>query len=198
MKHTILPCLGLGCLISGLGLFWLIPIILTAVATVGAIAAVPILFYMSVSKSFHEQNKYAEENSRPKVLVVDDDFDFSLLVASTLNRIGFEAEVISATESAYQRIGHGNADIILLDWMLEGDMTANDVVQQTNYLIEDFPNLKSKFNQHHPKIVTFSSLESHEVHMLQSQYMFHVDHWHKSMSNGEFEQKARSLMLACA
>ena len=99
---------------------------------------------------------------------------------------------------AHRRIGFGDADVVFLDWMLADDLTGDHVIRRANRLINYFPDLQSKFHDNPVKVVTFSTLEQNEITMPPSQYIQYHDHWHKSISHGEFEKRAHDLIENCA
>jgi CheY-like chemotaxis protein len=137
-------------------------------------------------------------NPPPKVLIVDDDVDLALAMQTALTELGYQVEVANRYENLHHKIAEGNADIIFLDWKLNNDVTAGQVMEKTNMLIDTFSDLRHKFEIQQPRIVTYSSLDCTQTLLPPSgqRYFRHVDHWQKPMPFRETIERASGLLAA--
>jgi len=66
-----------------------------------------------------EASVEAAEPARPKVLVVDDDEEFAMLVATALARRGFEVTTADGAEEGLSAVARDRPDALVLDVMME-------------------------------------------------------------------------------
>jgi CheY-like chemotaxis protein len=134
----------------------------------------------------------------PKVLIVDDDVDLALAMQTALTDLGYHVEVANTHENLHHTIAKGGADYIFLDWKLGNNVTAGQVMEKTNLLINEFEDLRHKFELQPPRIVTYSSLDCSETLLPASGKRFfkHVDHWQKPMPFREAIERASGLLTA--
>ncbi|MBS1969990.1 MAG: hypothetical protein JSU04_06760 [Bdellovibrionales bacterium] len=137
-------------------------------------------------------------NPPPRVLIVDDDVDLALAMQTALTDLGYHVDVANKHENLHHTIAEGNADYIFLDWKLDNNVTAGQVMEKTNMLIDKFADLRHKFEIHPPRIVTYSSLDCTETLLPESgkHYFKHIDHWQKPMPFREAIERASGLLTA--
>ena len=58
--------------------------------------------------------------SNPSALIVEDDYDLSIIFAEALQEAGFEAEIIRAGDEALKRLSVTTPGIVILDLQLPG------------------------------------------------------------------------------
>ncbi|HEY8271531.1 MAG TPA: response regulator [Pseudobdellovibrionaceae bacterium] len=134
----------------------------------------------------------------PNILIVDDDVDLALAMQTALTDLGYHVDVANRYENLHHTIAEGNADYIFLDWKLNNNVTAGQVMEKTNLLIDTFSDLRHKFELQPPRVVTYSSLDCTETLLPASgkRYFKHVDHWQKPMPFREAIARASGLLAA--
>ena len=146
-----------------------------------------------------DEHKVLNKNSTivPRVLIVDDDIDAALSLQTALSQLGYHTEIATKAEEAHQKIATSDADYIFLDWKLNNDITAKQVMQKAVRLIDAFSDLRMKFSVHRPKIVTHSVLNQRQVHLPDSlsRYFKIYGHWQKPLGFHEMIRKATDLFL---
>jgi CheY-like chemotaxis protein len=132
----------------------------------------------------------------PKVLIVDDDVDLALAMQAALRQFGCQTEVATTHEDLHHKISFGDMDLILLDWMLDDHTTADNVVEKSVRLINTFSDLRHRFSESRPRVVTYSALDAKDIVMPQSskEYFEHLDHWQKPLPFIEVLERAGGLI----
>jgi CheY-like chemotaxis protein len=132
----------------------------------------------------------------PRVLIVDDDVDLALSLQAALAVWGITADVATQHEDLHRRIIAQPVDFILMDWQLNGTVTADQVVERATRLIDTFSDLRERFMSARPRVVTYSVLERDNIALPLSgnKYFMHVDHWQKPMPFHEVVEKASALL----
>jgi CheY-like chemotaxis protein len=72
-----------------------------------------------------------------KVLIVDDDVEFTTMLERILSKLGFETTAINVSSKAVQMANHILPDLILLDIMMP-DINGIDLCK----MLQSFPNLQ--------------------------------------------------------
>lgn len=128
------------------------------------------------------------------VLIIDDDVDWAIAVEATFRQFGCNVEFALDAQEAQRKVSAGKADIIILDWMLDHQTSADQVVQASIRRMDRFPPSRDRDRLHIPKIITFSSKDESEIYLPDSRYYKHMAHWHKPLRYPELTRKAVKLM----
>lgn len=128
------------------------------------------------------------------VLIIDDDVDAALLVASIFWQLGCHTTFALDIHEAQRRIIDGKADIIILDWVLSERSMADQVLNRSIKTINKFLPLRQRLSQHRAKIISYSSLESSQIRLPESQFFEHLDHWQKPMGHRDLVRRAQDLL----
>lgn len=133
----------------------------------------------------------------PRVLIVDDDEDLALSLQTALADIGVQAEIVTQHEDLHRKIIAHPVDFILMDWQLNGAVTADQVMERTSRLIDAFSDLRDRFSSARPRVVTYSVLDRDEIALPRSgnKYFMHIDHWQKPMPFHEVVERASALFI---
>jgi len=131
----------------------------------------------------------------PRVLIIEDDLDLARAMNEALKKLGCETEVATQHEDLHRKISFSDAEYIFMDWKLNGQVTADTVVQKAVRLINAFTDLRKKFKEHRPRIVTYSVLRRDEISLPDAgkSYFDHLDHWQKPMPFHEVIRRASGL-----
>lgn len=133
---------------------------------------------------------------RPVVMIVEDDIDSAQAVESVFKSFGCETIIATKFENAHRRMAFQKIDLIVLDWLLGEQMKGGQIVEKAAKLIENVKELKGRFADHHPKIITFSSLEEKKVQWPENHYFDHYDHWQKPINYRELREKTLDFLNA--
>lgn len=127
------------------------------------------------------------------ILIVDDDVDAMLAVQKTFGQMGCNIDFAFEAEEARYKISSGKADIIILDWMLNGNTSADQVMEGAIRRLKKFgrPDGGSSSKI---KIITYSGKDSSDIHLPESPFFEHLDHWHKPILYPELIRKTLALM----
>lgn len=128
------------------------------------------------------------------VLIVDDDVDAALFVASIFRQFDCGTTFALNVEDAKRRIVAGKADVIILDWQLSEKICADEVLTQSIRVIEKFSVLRNQLRRSKPKIISYSSSDEVDIHLPNSQYFEHLDHWKKPMNHRDLIQRSLKLL----
>lgn len=136
----------------------------------------------------------------PKVLIIDDDVDLALAMQTAFGQLGCEAVIETRHEGLHRKIISSNADLIFMDWKLNNHVTAGEVMERASRVITAFSDLRQKFSEHKPKVVTYSVLGRDEIHLpAEGENFFdHTDHWQKPMPFAEVISRGSSLLNVSA
>lgn len=131
------------------------------------------------------------------VLIVEDDPDQAVVAQKALEKMGFHTEVATQFEGLHTKIITTQAEYILLDWQLNGQMTADKVFERAHRLLDAFSDLRARFIHHKPKVITYSVLPRDEVILPTAgdRYFTHFDHWQKPLAMAELIQRAAGWSL---
>lgn len=140
----------------------------------------------------------ATPRRQPRILIVDDDVDLAYALQTGLRQRGYFSEVITQTDEIHRRISFDRADLILLDWMLDEQLTADMVVSRSIRLIDAFSDLREKFTRHPPRVVTFSVVDRASVRLPQSRFFCHLAHLEKSMPRADVISRLLDLIEEAA
>jgi CheY-like chemotaxis protein len=128
------------------------------------------------------------------VLIVDDDVDAALLVASIFWQFGCNTAFALDQHEAQRRIIDGKADIIILDWKLGEQAQADHVLRQSIKTINKYMSLRERLTQHKAKIVSYSTLTDSAIHLPESHFFEHLDHWQKPMGHRDLIRRTQGLL----
>jgi CheY-like chemotaxis protein len=130
----------------------------------------------------------------PHVLIVDDDVDSALLVDSTFRSLGCETEFALDPREAQRKISSGKSDIIVLDWLLDSRVSADQVVARAMASLEKFERRNRRGSAGKTRIITYSGLDGHDIHLPISRHYEHVDHWQKPLRRQDLARKTMALL----
>ena len=142
----------------------------------------------SVATEIHKRTQLLQ------VLIVDDDVDAAVLVDSIFHECGCNTVHALDGQEAQRLISAGKIDLIILDWHLGENLTADQVIARTSVFIHKFDSLENKFKNHKPKIISYSSEPSTVIRLPESQYFEHIGHWQKPMKRPELIHRAITLL----
>jgi len=128
------------------------------------------------------------------VLIIDDDVDSALLVASIFWQFGCSTAFALDEHEARNRLIDGKADIIILDWILSEHARADKVLKRSIEVIDKYSTLKSRHCQHRAKIVSYSTLDDSAIQLPRCEYFQHLDHWRKPMLRSDLMRRAQHLL----
>jgi len=134
----------------------------------------------------------------PRALIVDDDIDIATALRDALTKLGWETQIATKHEDLHRTIVDSRVDYILLDWRLNNDVTADSVVAKATRLIGTFSDLRNKFKECRPRIVTYSALPRQQIKLPDDarEFFDYLDHWQKPMSFPEMMARAADLPSA--
>ncbi len=130
-------------------------------------------------------------NRSGKILIVDDDIDAALLVQSIFTNLGCTTICSLTSAEAKKSIFSLNADIIILDWMLDHNIEASSLINQCSSTFKKFDHGQSRWK---PKIVTYSSLDVSQISVLENPFFEHLDHWQKPLKHYDLLSRILSLL----
>lgn len=131
---------------------------------------------------------------KPKVWIVDDDEDLALVMQASLKKMGIHANVITNASNLHRKIISDRADYILLDWMLNSNLTADMVMKKAIRLINSASYFKDDFANDPAHVVTYSSLAEDEINVPKSVFFEHMGHLEKSTPRHEVLKKFSELV----
>lgn len=139
---------------------------------------------------------YADKHPRrvPRVLIVDDDIQSALIVQSTFRSLGCETEFALTTRDAQRKLSAAIWDIIVLDWMLDKKVSADQVMARAIRRIEKFEILGRRAMARKPKIITYSGLDEGKIHLPNSPFYVHFGHWQKPLLRPEMAKRSLTLL----
>ncbi|MEZ0392130.1 MAG: hypothetical protein ACAH59_07950 [Pseudobdellovibrionaceae bacterium] len=131
-----------------------------------------------------------------RVLIVDDDVDSALATQGAMELLGFATEIATRHEDLHRKIISSDLDLIVLDWKLNGDVTADAVVERAARLIGAFSDLRQKYHEKRPQVITYSALQEKQIDfpLLGAEYFDHRDHWQKPMPYSEVIKRASEYL----
>ncbi|MBK7891444.1 MAG: hypothetical protein IPJ84_11525 [Bdellovibrionales bacterium] len=209
-------------LIGTVGGFFLLPFLMTAAVVaflpVFALAVVSRMIVGAFMKNLSAEQEIVESEQivpnldnvirltnrikseaigdRPVVMIVEDDIDSAQAVESVFKSFGCETIIATKFENAHRRMAFQKIDLIVLDWLLGEQMKGGQIVEKAAKLIENVKELKGRFADHHPKIITFSSLEEKKVQWPENHYFDHYDHWQKPINYRQLREKTIDFLNA--
>lgn len=132
----------------------------------------------------------------PTVLIVEDDVDVANATESIFRQLGCKTILSDGHDGASHKMSFQDVDFIVLDWMLGNDLSGDELVKKSNRIINSFKDLKSRFQQQHAKVITYSALDKSKIHLPESDYFDHLDHWKKPINYTELARRASDLLVA--
>ncbi|MGE0764734.1 MAG: response regulator [Bdellovibrionales bacterium] len=135
-----------------------------------------------------------EFNRSANVLIIDDDVDSALLVESVFAHLGCQTTCSLSSDEARRRLNSLKADFIILDWCLDHQIEASQIISQCTQTFGKFDKKIGHGPRRKPKIITYSSLNEKEIEPLQSPYFQHIDHWQKPISHRELLSRVLHLL----
>jgi CheY-like chemotaxis protein len=138
---------------------------------------------------------FADANN-PRILLIDDDQDFVLTTALAFEKAGMHTDVAVRHQQLHQKIINADFDYLIFDWNLNDAVTADLVLEKTIRLIDTFSDLREKFTEHKPRIVTYSATDAQDIHMppTGSEYFDYIGHWRKPMPFAEIISRAKKWL----
>lgn len=128
------------------------------------------------------------------VLIVDDDVDSALAIDTIFKRFGCNTTFAFDCNEARKKISSGKADVIVLDWLLDHEIKADQIVRQSVRFIEKFDGLKRRLHRKPPKVITYSSLKNSNISFPKNDYFVHHDHWQKPIMYSDVTKKTFNLI----
>ncbi len=132
----------------------------------------------------------------PTVLIVEDDLDVANATESIFKQLGCKTIVSDGHDGASHKMSFQDVDFIVLDWMLGNNLSADELVKKSTRIINAFKDLKSRFQHQHAKVITYSALDKSKIHLPDSEYFDHLDHWQKPVNYSELARRASDLLTA--
>ena len=132
----------------------------------------------------------------PTVLIVEDDPDVALATESIFKQLGCKTILSDGHDGASHKMSFQDVDFIVLDWMLGDNLSADQLVKKSTRIIDAYKDLRSKFHNQHAKVITYSALDRSKVHLPDSEYFDHLDHWQKPVNYTELTKRASDLLVA--
>ncbi|MCB0415235.1 MAG: response regulator [Bdellovibrionales bacterium] len=127
-----------------------------------------------------------------KVLIVDDDIDSALLVSSIFNNLGCYTDYALNYIEAKSKINDNDLDIIILDWCLDSDIEADQLLYNCLKFQKRFASGLEETK--HPLVVTYSSLPASNIHWIHNPRFEYKGHWDKSLTHEELVQNGLDLL----
>lgn len=134
----------------------------------------------------------------PSVLIVEDDPEVAAATEAVFKQLGCETTISNGHDGVPYKMSFQNFDFIVLDWMLGDDLVGNQLVEKSVKIIDLFNDLKARFEQHRPKVITYSVLDRPQVQLPTNNYFYHLDHWRKPTRYSDLAVKASELISANA
>lgn len=119
----------------------------------------------------------------PSVLIIDDEVDSILPVASLFQKLGCNIICITDFDEAVKSISGFEADIIVLDWMLD-ERNGGEVLLDSIKKMK-MKKLKSKEEKETPpelKCIIYSGKKKEEIKLPKTNLFNYVEHWEKPLS----------------
>ena len=134
----------------------------------------------------------------PKVLLIEDDQDLALAMHTAFDQNGWRTDIAVEHQDLHRKIAETDASYIILDWNLNDSVTADRVFEKAIRLIDAFSDLRTKFSQLRPRIVTCSALDGAKIRVPDTgwRYFEYADHWQKPVPFTEVVARAKRLMLS--
>jgi CheY-like chemotaxis protein len=127
---------------------------------------------------------------QPMIMIVDDNIDSAVLVDTMFRHLKCQTHSVLSWKQAKNEIFAINPDLIILDWLLDRDVTAADFIKNCTQTLDRFPPRSRRFWNPRTKIITHSSLKENQITPLQNIYFEHLDHWTKSENYHELLKRA--------
>lgn len=116
---------------------------------------------------------------QPTVLIVDDDVDAALFVAQVFWGLNCSTVFANEAADAQRRLVSAKADLVILDWVLGLNERADDILDRCIRIIAKYNLHQPNGTSHKTKLITYSSLAKDQIHVPESKYFDHLDHWQK-------------------
>lgn len=135
-----------------------------------------------------------QNHHHPQVLIIDDDIDSALKVESIFLHLGCQTTCALNWNEARKKLCATKPDIIILDWLLDHDMNAAQVIRLCSKTFAKFNNKSSNRTESRPQVITYSSLTDAEIDVPETPYFNHLAHWQKPIQQRELLVRALSLL----
>lgn len=147
-------------------------------------------------KEFMSEPEPGISEKSKRILIVDDDLEIALAMQKALDQLGCRTDVAVTHEEVAKKMVYDDFDLIFMDWTLNNQTTAGQVVEKALDLIYSFSDLRTKLRQRKPKVVTCSVLSKDQVFLpkASSEFFSYHDHWQKPMNFTEIINRAASLL----
>ena len=143
------------------------------------------------------ENFFAHLDEAPNVLIVDDDVDAALALEKVFREFGCDTTIASSAAEAQKHMLSRKADLVILDWMLDHDASADGVLTKVNQKLDRF--FTQPFREDDKTaIVTHSCLAQNEIKMPESGFYSHFAHWQKPLHRPLLIRNVSSLLATLA
>jgi len=132
--------------------------------------------------------------SPSRVLIVEDDVDFAVVLHRIFQGLGCETEWIKGTSlSELRKLSSAPYDLILLDWRL-GKRTAADLIRTAQRLAR---RMGFRWSLRRAKVITMSAAEAPEIYLPKLRTRFrHLGHWDKRADYDSLRDKAITALVS--
>jgi CheY-like chemotaxis protein len=135
-----------------------------------------------------------QERHPINILIIDDDIDSALRVQTVFTHLGCQTTCALNWHEAAKKICALKPDIIILDWMLDHQIDAGDVVKHCTKMFQKFDGERRNRAMRRPKIITYSSLGASEIELPDTPYFDHLDHWQKPVRQRDLLSRVLGLL----
>ena len=132
----------------------------------------------------------------PTVLIVEDDLDVAAATESIFKQLGCKTIVSDGHDGASHKMSFQDVDFIVLDWILGDNLSADELVKKSTRIIDAFKDLRTRFQNQHAKVITYSALDKSKVQLPDNEYFDHLDHWQKPLNYSDLVRRASKLLAA--
>ncbi|MBS1969991.1 MAG: hypothetical protein JSU04_06765 [Bdellovibrionales bacterium] len=145
----------------------------------------------------HKERVHQLHHFRTQVLIVDDDVDSALKVETIFHHLGCQTTCALNWSEALKKMCATKPDIIIMDWLLDHEVNAAQVIKHCSKTFAKFNSQASSMKyrtQNRPQVITYSSLTDAEINVPQTPYFDHLDHWQKPIPQRELLIRALGLL----
>jgi CheY-like chemotaxis protein len=118
----------------------------------------------------------------PRVLVVDDSPESTMVLEACLMRLGCEPVILDGSLEAVDEITTRDYDLIILDWLMPEEDGPGVLLRVDQLLNKLDPLVDGAWANRSIPVVVFSSLEPDEIDLPHCRHFNVLGCWHKSMS----------------
>lgn len=135
-----------------------------------------------------------KSKDQPSVLIIDDDIELAHLLKHMFTDLGFHTELAFSADEAFKKARTSHPDLVILDWLLGGTCTGEDVLKRLRVAFGKFDSESENPNDNHLDIVTFSQLKSTDIKIPSASYFRHLEHWRKPIGYKALVRRAQVLL----